>query len=394
MSCTTTPYSALVLPRRTRAPSYTCATGYEDRPNRVWFDRERAHLENELRRRCPLHYFLSKYDLSALLATLKQGADPALRDAAGRTPLDLAVQMAIELFETSLCTSFPVDNVTTSRSAYLASATSPEARKQGFTNPFILSPRDTYDNLNEQPNRMRYRAAGVDIYEGREGGGGRGRLIAPENALRGLGAKGCRKKYYAGNFPPHESIEYPRDADATAGAREEEDDNDFDLEDAEDSGYKRASRRSRSQGASSPGPSFPLPQGDITRFYASVHQLRPQQFTYAYDVNGKPASSWARLQREQSRLEQRHLQEEFLVVLEEFLDRPPSRAAMSQMRELIRRLNLLLSVVKKFQPCLPLMREAREKAREYIGTVLTYPYLYTAALHQAFKRYPRTPSGQ
>lgn len=93
MSCTTTPYSALVLPRRTRAPSYTCATGYEDRPNRVWFDRERAHIENELRRRCPLHYFLSKYDLSALLATLKQGADPALRDAAGRTPLDLAVQV-------------------------------------------------------------------------------------------------------------------------------------------------------------------------------------------------------------------------------------------------------------------------------------------------------------
>ncbi|PFH36759.1 hypothetical protein BESB_049510 [Besnoitia besnoiti] len=355
-------YADLVVPRRTKAPAFALQSdgGRVKRANRVWFDRERAKTENDLRRQFPLHYYISSYDLSAFLAALKQGEDLAQRDPAGRTPLDLAVQMAVELIEASLCTSFPVDSVEACPTATLQPrrGAAAEAPAETFVNPFRVKFKDANSNMYVQPNMMRYRAAGVDVYKQPQ---------EPPFLLPPDGRDGAERAYTGARCPASEMTVSGGDTEDPLRPQEQ-------------------ARRAR-------GPSFPLPRGDVSRYYAAAHNVRPQQFAYAYDAQGKP-SPWSRLQREQVQLEQEHLQREFLVVVEEFLDHPPTKAAMAQMRELVRRLNLLLTVVKKFDRCLPLKREAAEKAKTYIGTVLTYPYLYTAAMHQAFKRYPRTPAGQ
>ncbi|CBZ50866.1 hypothetical protein NCLIV_039410 [Neospora caninum Liverpool] len=353
-------YVDLVVPRKTKAPPFSVESGNarQKRPNRIWFDRERAQARNEMRRVYPLHYYISSYDTYAFLASLRQGADPAKRDASGRTPLDLAVQMAVELIETSLCTSFPIDNVDPTPAATLKPAigSPPETTAETFANPFRAKYHDANANMYVQHNSMRYRSAGTDVYKS---------CREPPFLLPPDGKDGAERTYQVAAFPPQES-----------------------RVDGECEDLFRDQRARRPQ-----SPPFPLPRGDVSRYYAASHNLRPQQFRYAYDANGKP-TSWSRLQREQVQLEQEHLQGEFLVAVEQFLERPPSKAAMAQMRELIRRLNVMLIIIKKFEHCLPLKREAAEKAKAYIGTALTYPYLYTASMYEAFKRYPRTPAGQ
>ncbi|EPR57104.1 hypothetical protein TGPRC2_266630 [Toxoplasma gondii TgCatPRC2] len=355
-------YADLVVSRKAKAPPFSVDNndGRPKRPNRVWFDRDRAKACNDMRREYPLHYYISSYDVYAFLATLRQGADPAKRDAAGRTPLDLAVQMAVELIETSLCTSFPIDNIDVTPAATLKPAkdSPPESRPETFTNPFRVKYRDANASMYVQHDIMRYRCADSDVYKS---------CREPPFPLPSDGHDGAERTYQVATFPPQE----------------------FRIKNGDSEDFFRDQQRARR----TQSPSFPLPRGDVSRYYAAAHNLRPQQFAYAYDANGKPMS-WSRLQREQVQLEQEHLQGEFLVAVEQFLERPPSKAAMSQMRELIRRLNLMMVIIKKYELCLPLKREAAEKAKAYIGTALTYPYLYTASMYEAFKRYPRTPAGQ
>ncbi|KAF8817867.1 hypothetical protein IE077_003322 [Cardiosporidium cionae] len=104
----------------------------------------------------PIHYHLSNHDILAAMAELRQGTNPSVRDALGRTALDLALELVHHEIQNALSTSIPVD--------FLAQSLE---RRLLFPHetPFIAKYNDFYNNMNKQPNFFRYNGYTPDIHQ-------------------------------------------------------------------------------------------------------------------------------------------------------------------------------------------------------------------------------------
>lgn len=137
---------------------------------------------------------------------------------------------------------------------------------------------------------------------------------------------------------------------------------------------------------------FPLPSGAVGPVPSGA---APQQYFYPCEAEG-PNLEGSRLQLEQLKLENKMVQREVLVLVEEVCSGPLCETMRARMRRLLRKLRSLLLVLKRLGSCNMLRIKATEQAVEsgLLQQKITYPFLYTALLHRAFKQYPNGPNGQ
>lgn len=137
---------------------------------------------------------------------------------------------------------------------------------------------------------------------------------------------------------------------------------------------------------------FPLPSGALGSVPGSS---LPQQYFYPCEPDGQGVQP-ASLALEQMKLENKMVQREVLILVDELCGSPLCETMMARMKRLLKKLRSLMLVIKRLGSCNMLRIKATEAAVEsgLLQQKITYPFLYTALLHKAFKQYPAGPSGQ
>lgn len=137
---------------------------------------------------------------------------------------------------------------------------------------------------------------------------------------------------------------------------------------------------------------FPLPSGG---FAASPTTFPPQQYSYPCEV-GEQELQTGNLALEQAKLENKMVQREVLILVDDVCTSPLCETMKARMKRLLRKLRSLMIVIKRLGLCSMLRLKATEAAVEggLLQQKITYPFLYTALLYKAFKMYPEGPSGQ
>lgn len=99
---------------------------------------------------------------------------------------------------------------------------------------------------------------------------------------------------------------------------------------------------------------------------------------------------------EQVKLENKMVQRQVLLLVGEVCASPLCETMRARMKRLLKKLRSLMLVMKRLGSCHMLRIKATEAAvdSELLQQKITYPFLYTALLHKAFKLYPEGPSGQ
>ncbi|KAL8436805.1 hypothetical protein ACSSS7_001450 [Eimeria intestinalis] len=137
---------------------------------------------------------------------------------------------------------------------------------------------------------------------------------------------------------------------------------------------------------------FPLPSGALA---SAPGASLPHQYFYPCEPDGHNLQLGT-LAREQVKLENKMVQREVLVLVDDLCSSPICETMKARMKRLLRKLRSLVLVIKRLGTCQMLRIKATEAAVEegLLQQKMTYPFLYTALLHKAFKLYPEGPRGQ
>ncbi|CDJ67287.1 hypothetical protein, conserved [Eimeria necatrix] len=336
-----------------------------------------------------LHRCLLRGDFMAFFAELEKTQDLFARDRGGRTALDLALQLALELFQSCFSSSRPVDHSglvqwspcccaacarrrhrsagplegeSSSKSPFKGDYNIKSPFKGDFNfknplqvenkskNPLRVHYNEQYFNLYAQPRQMRLQAA----------------VKPPVPSL----PPPC--KFAPVEFPPGWSsgASWPAARPGGLGGPVDHSQAEFPLP----------------SGAAGPAPSG----------------AAPQQFFYPCEAaaGSLEGSRQQQLQQQQEQLQQqlenKMLQREVLVLVEEVFAGPLCELLRARLQRLLRKLRALLLVLKRLGCCSLLRIKATEMAVEsgLLQQKITYPFLYTALLHRAFKQHPCGPNGQ
>lgn len=137
---------------------------------------------------------------------------------------------------------------------------------------------------------------------------------------------------------------------------------------------------------------FPLPSGAL----ASVPGgSLPQQYFYPCEPDGQNMQPGC-LALEQVKLENKMVQREVLILVDDLCGAPLCETMKARMKRLLKKMRSLMLVMRRLGSCSMLRIKATEAAVEggLLQQKITYPFLYTALLYKAFKLYPEGPSGQ
>lgn len=90
------------------------------------------------------------------------------------------------------------------------------------------------------------------------------------------------------------------------------------------------------------------------------------------------------------------MQRELLYLIEESCNSPLCVTMKARMRRLLKKLRGLILVIKRLGASRQLRIKTSESAvaSQIFSQKLTFPFLYTAVMHHAFKRYPSAPDGE
>lgn len=115
-----------------------------------------------------LHTCLSRFDFMAFFAELPKTNNLFARDRGGRTVMELAMHMAIDLFQSCFSTSFPIDSSALGRYSSCQCAVCSHKRHRGMRdgegenkkeypckNPMRVRYNEEYRNMYLQPKHMR-----------------------------------------------------------------------------------------------------------------------------------------------------------------------------------------------------------------------------------------------
>ncbi|KAL8444907.1 hypothetical protein Emed_006001 [Eimeria media] len=300
-----------------------------------------------------LHTCLERCDFMAFFAELPKTGNLFVRDRGGRTVMDLAIHMATDLFQSCFSTSFPIDSTAIGKYSPCHCAVCAHKRHRGmrdgdgehlkeFTckNPMRVRYNEEYRNMYLQPKQMRISS----------------RFDKP-----------CTSLTPANKFTP---VQYPPTSNGEPGAKHS----------------KLPKAPSTNQSA------FPLPSGALA---SPPGASLPHQYFYPCEPDGQNLQL-GNLALEQVKLENKMVQREVLILVDDLCSSPICETMKARMKRLLRKLRSLMLVIKRLGTCQMLRIKATEAAVEegLLQQKITYPFLYTALLHKAFKLYPEGPHGQ
>ncbi|KAL8270251.1 hypothetical protein Esti_005810 [Eimeria stiedai] len=300
-----------------------------------------------------LHTCLERCDFMAFFAELPRTSNLFVRDRGGRTVMELAVHMAADLFQSCFSTSFPIDSTSIGKCSACHCAVCAHKRHRGmrdgngenlkvFTckNPMRVRYNEEYRNMYLQPKQMR---------------------------INSRFGKPCTTLSPANKFTP---VQYPPTSNGASGAKH----------------FKLPKEPSANHSA------FPLPSGALT---PSPGASLPHQYFYPCEPDGQNLQLGT-LALEQVKLENKMVQREVLIFVDDLCSSPICETMRARMKRLLRKLRSLMLVIKRLGTCQMLRIKATEAAVEegLLQQKITYPFLYTALLHKAFNLYPEGPHGQ
>lgn len=118
-----------------------------------------------------LHTCLARGDFMAFFAELPKTNNLFVRDRGGRTVMELAMQMTVELFQSCFSTSFPIDSTALGRGCCCSCAVCAHKRHRSMRdgegenqksynckNPMRIRYNEEYLSMYEQPRQMRINA--------------------------------------------------------------------------------------------------------------------------------------------------------------------------------------------------------------------------------------------
>ncbi|KAL8456080.1 hypothetical protein Emag_000073 [Eimeria magna] len=300
-----------------------------------------------------LHTCLERCDFMAFFAELPKTSNLFVRDRGGRTVMELALHMATDLFQSCFSTSFPIDSTSIGKYSPCHCAVCAHKRHRGmrdgdgehlkeFTckNPMRVRYNEKYRNMYLQPKQMRISS----------------RFDKP-----------CTSLSPANKFTP---VQYPLTSNGDPGAKH----------------FQLPKEPSANQSA------FPLPSGALA---SPPGASLPHQYFYPCEPDGQNLQL-GNLALEQVKLENKMVQREVLILVDDLCSSPICETMRARMKRLLRKLRSLMLVIKRLGTCQMLRIKATEAAVEegLLQQKITYPFLYTALLHKAFKLYPEGPHGQ
>lgn len=299
-----------------------------------------------------LHACLERCDFVAFFAELPKTSNLFARDRGGRTVMELAMHMAADLFQSCFSTSFPIDSGAYVKYSPCHCAVCSHKRHRGMRdgegesqkeyfckNPLRIRYNEEYKNMYLQPKQLRIRS----------------RFAPPSPSLPAM------HKYTPVQHPP----EVSRDVTTS---------------------------QLPLRGPSVSQAVFPLPSGALAPVPGAS---LPQQYFYPCEPDGQNVNPGS-LALEQVKLENKMVQRQVLLLVGEVCASPLCETMRARMKRLLKKLRSLMLVMKRLGSCHMLRIKATEAAinSELLQQKITYPFLYTALLHKAFKLYPEGPSGQ
>ena len=118
-----------------------------------------------------LHTCLERGDFMAFFAELPRTNNLFVRDRGGRTVMELAMQMTVELFQSCFSTSFPIDSLALGRGCGCSCAVCAHKRHRSMRdgvgenqknynckNPMRIRYNEEYLTMYQQPRQMRINA--------------------------------------------------------------------------------------------------------------------------------------------------------------------------------------------------------------------------------------------
>ncbi|OEH73608.1 hypothetical protein cyc_03282 [Cyclospora cayetanensis] len=283
-----------------------------------------------------LHTCLERCDFMAFFAELPKTSNLFVRDRGGRTVMELAMHMAADLFQSCFSTSFPIDSSAFGKYMSCSCAVCSHRRHRGMRDG-----QGENEKIHQckNPMRVRYNEEYINMYL-------QPKQMRLNSKLAPAGPSfPATHKYTPTQYPP---------------------------------GWNPTS--------------FPLPSGAL----ASVPgPCLPQQYFYPCEAEDESAEG-GKLALEQVKLENRMVQREVLVLVEDVCTGPLCDTMKARMRRLLKKLRSLMLVMKRLGACYMLRIKATEAAVDgnLLQQKITYPFLYSALLHKAFKLYPNGPRGQ
>ncbi|CDJ48898.1 hypothetical protein, conserved [Eimeria brunetti] len=308
-----------------------------------------------------LHTCLARGDFMAFFAELPKTNNLFVRDRGGRTVMELAMQMAVELFQSCLSTSFAIDSSALGRSSGCACAVCAHKRHRSMRDGSGENQK-SYNCKN--PMRIRYNEQYLSMYEQPR----QMRINAQRNPPVPSLPPPC--KFTPAEYPPGwrpEATGLP--------------------------GPKARGPVDHSQGAAAAAASFPLPSGALA---AVPGPSQPQQYFYPCDAESEALQRGSNAALEQVKLENKMVQREVMVLVEEVLGAPLCDLMKARMKRLLQKLRSLLLVIKRLGCCSLLRIKATETAvqTQLLQQKVTYPFLYTALMHRVFKLFRAGPNGE
>ncbi|KAL8434973.1 hypothetical protein Efla_005056 [Eimeria flavescens] len=300
-----------------------------------------------------LHTCLERCDFMAFFAELPKTSNLFVRDRGGRTVMELAMQMATDMFQSCFSTSFPIDGTAFCRYSTCHCAVCSHKRHRSMRDGGGESQKEYFC---KNPMRVRYNEEYMNMY-----------LQPKQMSINSHFLNQRPPLSPANRFTP---IQYPMPAS----------------EDGSSTHVKMP------RGPLPGQATFPLPSGAL----ASVPGTTPpQQFIYPCEPDGRNMQLGS-LALEQVKLENRMVQREVLILVDDLCGSPICETMRARMKRLLKKLRSLLLVIKRLGTCQLLRLKATEAAVEegLLQQKITYPFLYTALLHKAFKLYPEGPKGQ